>query len=123
VAGATTCPECGKRVSAYAAGCDGCGADLEAHARRRRMEAADAPPPGPASRVGTALRGGVRALGVTRAEGFVVALTAALLFYLPALALVAAGLAVMHGVYEGRRGWTAFFAALAVLALVLAFVG
>ncbi len=123
MAGATTCPECGKRVSAYAAGCDGCGADLEAHARRRRQELLDAPPPGPATRVGAALRSGVRALGVTRAEGFVVALTAVLLFYLPALALVVAGLAIMHGVYEDRRGWTAFFAALAFLGLVLALLG
>jgi hypothetical protein len=111
VAGATTCPECGSAVSAYAAGCDGCGADLEAHARRRRQEIADAPPPGTASRAGAALRSGVRALGVTRAEGAVVALTAVLLLYLPVLAIVVAGLAIMHGVYEDRRGWTVFFAA------------
>jgi len=123
VAGATTCPVCGGRVSAYAAGCEHCGADLEAEARRRRIEAADAPPPGTASRIGSALRSGVRALGVTRYEGLVVALTAVLLLFLPALAVIVAALAVMHGVYEGRRGWTVFFVAVAVLGLVLAFLG
>jgi len=123
VSGATTCPACGARVSAYAAGCEHCGADLEAEARRRRMAAADAPPPGPAGRTGAALRSGVRALGVTRSEALVVALTAVLLSYLPALALLVATLAIMHGVYEGRRGWTILFAALATLALALAVLG
>ncbi len=36
MAGATTCPECGGRVSAYAAGCEHCGADLDAHRRTVR---------------------------------------------------------------------------------------
>lgn len=123
MAGATTCPECGRRVSAYAAGCEHCGADLEAHARRTRMAAADAPPPGTASRVGAAVRDGVRAIGVTRWEVVALLITLVCIAFLPALALLPAGLAVMHGVFEGRRGWTALFTALAVVALVLAFAG
>lgn len=123
MAGATTCPECGGRVSAYAAGCEHCGADLEAHARRTRMEAADAPPPGTASRAGAAARDGIRAIGVTGWEVGVLLVTLACIASLPALALLPAGLAIMHGVFEGRRGWTALFTALAVVALVLAFAG
>lgn len=33
MASVTQCPECGGRVSAYAAGCEHCGADLDAHRR------------------------------------------------------------------------------------------
>ena len=120
---ATTCPECGARVSAYAAGCEKCGADLEAHARRARIAAANAPPPRGASRVRAALRRGGGRLGVTRYEVGVLILVLLAIAYLPALALVPIGLAIMHFVFEGRRGWTALFAALAVLALVLAYTG
>ena len=120
---ATTCPECGRRVSAYAAGCENCGADLEAHARRARLAAANAPPPRGASKVRLALGRGVGRLGVTRAEAGVVLLTLVLIAYLPALSLVVSGLAIMHGVFEGRRGWTALFVVLAVLALVLSITG
>ena len=123
MAGATTCPECGKRVSAYAAGCDGCGADLEAHARRRRQEAANAPPPRGPSRVGAAVRRTVADLGVTPYEALTLGLALVLLWFLPALALVVIALAIMHGVFEQRWGWTALFTALGVAALVLAFTG
>ncbi len=37
MANATTCPSCGGRVSAYAAGCEHCGADLDAHRRDLRQ--------------------------------------------------------------------------------------
>ena len=123
MAGATTCPACGGRVSAYAAGCEHCGEDLEAHARRARLEAANAPPPRGPSRLRTGLGTAIGRLGVTRAEAVVLVLTLLTLAYLPALALVPAGLAVMHGVFEGRRGWTALFTAICVVALVLAITG
>lgn len=123
MAGATTCPECGGRVGAYAAGCEHCGADLEAHARRTRAAAASAPPPRGPSRAGLAVRRAVARLGVTRLEVGVLLLVLILLAYLPALALVPAALAVMHGLYEGRRGWTVLFVALVALAFVLAFLG
>ena len=123
MAGATTCPECGKRVSAYAAGCDGCGADLEAHARRRRLEEANAPPPRGPSRTATTARSFVAGLGITRLEAAVILLALVLLWSLPALALLVIALAILHGVLESRWGWTALFSALAVAALVLAFSG
>lgn len=34
----TRCPNCGKRVTAYAAGCDECGADLDISRFRKRRE-------------------------------------------------------------------------------------
>jgi hypothetical protein len=119
---ATTCPQCGRRVSAYAAGCEGCGADLEAHARRARLAAADAPPPRGASRLRATLRRRADRLGISRSEAGVVVLVLLTIAYLPALALVPIALAIMHGVFEGRRGWTALFVVFAVLALVLAVV-
>ena len=33
---ATTCPNCGEHVTPFAAGCAGCGADLEAHRAQLR---------------------------------------------------------------------------------------
>ena len=41
---ATTCPGCGKRVSAYAAGCADCGADLDEHRRRLQAVPGGKPP-------------------------------------------------------------------------------
>ena len=120
---ATTCPECGRRVSAYAAGCENCGADLEAHARRARLAAANAPPPRGASKLRASLGRRVGRLGVTPYEAGVTILVVLTLAWLPALALIPIGLAIMHFVFEGRRGWTALFVAFAVLALVLAYTG
>jgi uncharacterized membrane protein len=110
MASSTTCPECGKRVSAFAAGCV-CGADLEAYARQRRFEQdvderrrmrwpkLDSP--------------------VSRLEGVYLALTLFAVIWLSVLGVVLGLLGVMHGHYEGRRAWMIVCGALAAVALVL----
>jgi len=122
VGGATTCPECGARVTAFAAGCV-CGADLEAHARRARLAAVAGPPAARRRRLPRPRGIALRRPGVTRLEALVLAIVLFTLVYLPALALVVALLGVLHGAYESRPGWIALCAVLAALALYRSFTG
>lgn len=113
MAGATTCPECGARVSAYAAGCEACGADLEAHARRRRLEAADEV----ASRRLAPIDWG--SLPVSRWEAVYLVATIFAVIWISVLGIVLGLLGAMHGFYEDRRGWMTVCLALAAVALAL----
>jgi uncharacterized membrane protein len=113
VAGATRCPECGARVGAYAAGCEACGADLEGHARRRRLE-------GDAElsrrRVAPINWG---ELPLSGWEAAYLLLTVFAVVWISVVGIVLGVLGVMHGYYEDRRGWTALCGALAAAALAL----
>ena len=113
MAGATTCPECGKRVSAYAAGCEACGADLEAHARRRRTEQADELA---ARRIAPIDWG---ALPLSRWEAVYLVLTVFAVVWISVLGIVLGALGAMHGFYEDRRPWMVLCVVLAVVALGL----
>ena len=113
MAGATTCPECGSRVSAYAAGCEKCGADLEAHARRRRLQEADEV----AARRLAPIDWG--SLPVSRWEAVYLLGTVFAVIWISVLGIVLGVLGAMHGFYEGRRGWMALCGALAAVALAL----
>ena len=113
MASATTCPECGARVSAYAAGCESCGADLEAHARRRRRAEADEV----ASRRLAPIDWS--ALPLSRWEAVYLAVTVFAVIWISVLGIVLGLLGVMHGFCEGRRGWMALCGALAAAALAL----
>ena len=113
MASATTCPDCGARVSAYAAGCEACGADLEAHARRRRLEAADEQA---ARRLAPIDWGGIP---LSRWEVvYLVALVFAVI-WISALGILLGVLGAMHGFYEGRRWWMASCGGLGAIALAL----
>ena len=113
MASATTCPECGARVSAYAAGCEACGADLEAHARRRRLEAADEVA---ARRLAPIDWSG---LPVSAWEAVYLVVTVFAVIWVSVLGIVLGLLGAMHGFYEGRRGWMALCGVLAAAALAL----
>jgi len=118
MATARSCPECGKRVSAFAAGCEHCGADLEAHARRERLTAV----PGGAPRRGrTRTRG--RTVSLPRpaigpaAAGYLAATLFAALFLAP-LGLLLAGLGGWGAQSEGRRSLLLAFVAVGVVAVL-----
>ena len=113
MAGATTCPECGKRVSAYAAGCEACGADLEAHARRRRMEESDELAARRLAPVDWS------ALPLTRWEAVYLVITIFAVIWVSVIGIVLGALGAMHGFYEDRRTWMVLCAALAAIALAL----
>ena len=113
MAGATTCPECGARVSAYAAGCEACGADLEAHARRRRLEASDEI----AARRLAPIDWGT--LPVSGWEAAYLLVTVFAVIWISVLGIVLGLLGVLHGFYEGRRGWMVLCGTLAGGALAL----
>jgi hypothetical protein len=107
------CPQCGARVSAYAAGCERCGADLvEAH-RRARIAAENAPEPPWWRRISVPLP------HLGRGEALYLALTVAAVVWVTVLGLLMAVLGVMHGWYEQRFGVLAAFAVLAAVAAAL----
>ncbi|HWT94653.1 MAG TPA: hypothetical protein VN238_16775 [Solirubrobacteraceae bacterium] len=119
---AQTCPECGTRVSAFAAGCAVCGADLEAYARQRRL----------AEEREAALGGGgterrfalpripdVPNLGLSPIDALLLAVAAFFALFVPVLGLLCAALGMMHGYYESRRGLFAAYAVLGVIAAAL----
>jgi len=116
VASATTCPECGARVSAYAAGCEACGADLEAHARRRRLQSADEA----AARRLAPIDWG--SLPVSLWEAVYLVATVFAVIWISVLGIVLGLLGAMHGFYEDRRGWMILCGALAAAALALELV-
>jgi hypothetical protein len=114
VSTARRCPECGARVSAFAAGCASCGADLEAYARRERLAAeaaATAPRRGP-----RLPRPSLPRPSVSVAEGAWLAATVFCVAFVSALGILLAVLGGMHGVYEGRRGLVAAYVVLGVIA-------
>ena len=113
MAGATTCPECGARVSAYAAGCESCGADLEAHARRRRLQAADEVAARRLAPIDWS------ALPLSRWEAVYLVVTVFAVIWISVVGILLGVLGVMHGSYEGRRAWMAICGALAAVALGL----
>lgn len=113
MAGATTCPECGARVSAYAAGCESCGADLEAHARQRRLQAADEAAARRLAPVDWS------AIPVKPWAAAYLAVTVFAVVWISAVGILLGVLGVMHGFYEGRRRWMALCGALAAVALAL----
>lgn len=110
MAGATTCPECGKRVSAFAAGCV-CGADLEAYARQRRFEQDVAER--------KTLRWPTLESPVSLLEGGYLALTLFAVIWLSVLGVVLGLLGVMHGYFEERRTWMVVCGVLAAAGLAL----
>jgi hypothetical protein len=116
MSGAANCPECGARVSSFAAGCAVCGADLEAHHRRARLAALEAPP-SRARRLPPLSE--LPRPSLSRLEAIYLAVTVFFVAYVSALGLVLAVLGAMHGFYEGRRWLLAVFALLAVLALAI----
>jgi hypothetical protein len=114
MAASTTCPECGVRVSAYAAGCAACGADLEAHARAQRVARIE--------------RSGERRLlaplrwpdvPFTLPEGLFAAVTLFAAIWISVLGAILAVFGLLHGRFEGKRVLMALHAALLVLAVVL----
>ena len=113
MAGATTCPECGARVGAYAAGCEACGADLEAHARRRRLQADQ--------EVATRRLPRLQwdRIPLSRWEAVYLAGTLFAVVWVSVLGIVLGLLGAMHGFYEDRRGWMILCGALAAIALGL----
>lgn len=110
MSGATTCPECGKRVSAFAAGCV-CGADLEAYARQRRFEAD--------VQERRRMRWPKVDLGIGVAAGTYLAVTVFAVIWFSVLGVILGLFGVMHGVYEDKRGWAVLCGALAAVALAL----
>src|SRR5689334_11219594 len=119
MAGATTCPECGARVSAYAAGCEKCGADLEAYHRRLRVAEAEAAERRASRRIP---RPDLRAIPLTRYEAAYLVLTVAVLLWVSFLAIILGALGVLHGYYEQRPGWMAVCGAITAVALGLELV-
>jgi hypothetical protein len=113
MAGATTCPECGGRVRPYAAGCEHCGADLEAHARRRRLQAADEVASRRLAPIDWA------AIPLSRWEAIYLVVTIFAVVWISVLGILLGVLGAMHGYYEGRRGWMILCGALAAIALAL----
>ena len=112
MAGATTCPECGARVSAFAAGCAKCGADLELHARQQRLAAAQAP----TARGPRLPRPALPRPDLSVPEGAFLAITVFSAFFVSVLGIVLGLIGVMHGVYEDKRWLAALFGALALVA-------
>ena len=119
MAGATTCPRCGARVSAFAAGCAACGEDLEAHARRARIAAENRAPAAP--------RRGPRLphIPIPRPalSGWTwayLAVTAFFVVYVPVLGALLGAIGVMHGVFEGLPRWIALCGLLTAVGVALA---
>ena len=110
---ARTCPECGARVSAFAAGCSACGADLEAYHRRERL-AREQEAATPARR--RLPRPNIPRPDVSFLEGLWLVITVFAVPFLSALAILLAVLGGLHGFYEGRRGLVAIYAVLGVIA-------
>lgn len=111
---AQTCPECGTRVSAYAAGCAVCGADLESYARQRRLAAEAGVVEGPGRRVP---RVRLPEVGLSAIDAILLAVTLFFVLFVPVLGILCAVLGGMHGFYEGRRGLLATYVVLGVVAL------
>jgi hypothetical protein len=103
-------------VSAFAAGCEHCGADLEAHARRERLTAVP-------SRPGRAKRSRGPSIALPRpaisaaAAGYLAASLFAALFIAP-LGLLLAGLGGWGAQSEGRRGLLLAFMAVGAVAVL-----
>ena len=113
MAGATTCPECGARVSAYAAGCENCGADLEAHARRRRLAEADEVAARRLAPIDWS------AIPLSRWEAVYLVVTVFAVIWISVVGIVLAALGAMHGFYERGRRWMLLCLALGAIALGL----
>jgi hypothetical protein len=114
VSTARTCPECGARVSAFAAGCSACGADLEAYHRRERLAAEQRASAAPARR--RLPRIALPRPELTALEAAWLVLTAFAVAFISALGILLAVLGGMHAHFEGRRALLAVFAALGVVA-------
>ena len=99
-------------MSAFAAGCAKCGADLEAHARRARLATATVHTD-PRRRLP---RPSLPRPEISIPEAAFLAATVFCAFFVSVLGLVLALLGVMHGVFEDRRGVIAVFAVLALVA-------
>jgi hypothetical protein len=112
VSTARRCPECGAKVSAFAAGCASCGADLEAHARRERLAAEAAP----ARRIP---RISLPRPEVTAVEAAWLAGTVFAVAFVSALGILMAVLGGMHAVYESRRWLIAAYVVLGAIAALL----
>jgi hypothetical protein len=79
------CPNCGERVSPFAAGCALCGAELDPHRHRRRMPRLDL--------------GRLPSPGV---DAFAVALLVLLTLFAPLIGLVVCGLRAWNEERSGR---------------------
>lgn len=119
MARATRCPDCGEPVSAFAAGCAICGADLDAHRRRlaERPGVADA-----ARRV--------PAVGLPRdlasridPDVALVTVTVLFLFLMPAMGALLAGLGAWDRNRSGRHTMRNVFLVLLGLGLATFLVG
>jgi len=116
VSGAATCPECGSRTSAFAAGCAICGADLVAHHRRTRLAAAEAQ-----EREGErrAPRLELPRPALSLAEAAWLVLTVFFLSFAGVLGILLAVLAAMHSFYEDHKVRLVLWCALAGLGLAM----
>lgn len=119
VAVAQTCPECGARVSAFAAGCAVCGADLEAYARQRRLaqEREAAGGSGGAARRVSLPSVRIPAFGLSAIDAILLGVALFFTLFVPVLGILCAVLGIMHGHYEGRRGLLIAYAVLGVIAV------
>lgn len=103
-------------MSAYAAGCEACGADLDAHARRRRLEASDEQAARRLAPVDWS------AVPVSRWEVVYLLVAVFAVIWVSVLGILLGILGAMHGVYEGRRWWMVLCGALAAVALAFELV-
>ena len=103
------CPECGEPVSAFAAGCAICGADLERHRREQAERAARRP----------SLPARSPRLPALDDDLVMVALTALLVGLAPLLGLLLAALGARDPRRANVRTWLVVLGAIAVAMLVV----
>ena len=101
-------------MSAFAAGCAACGADLEAYHRRERLAAEQA-----ATRPSRGWRLPRPDVDLTLLEGAWLLGTLAAVAWISALGILLAVLGGMHAYYEDRRRLLVAYVVLGVLALAL----
>lgn len=116
VSGAATCPECGSRTSAFAAGCATCGADLVAHHRRTRLATAEAREREAAR---PAARFALPRPSLSVAEAGWLAATLFFLAFAGVLGILLAVLGAMHSFYEDHKVRLVLYCGLAGLGLAL----
>jgi hypothetical protein len=112
VSGAATCPECGSRTSAFAAGCAACGADLVAHHRQTRIAAG-------AQERERRPRFELPRPSLSVAEAGWLALTLFFLAFAGVLGILLAILGAMHSFYEDHKVRLVLYCGLAGLGLAM----
>jgi hypothetical protein len=106
------CPQCGEPVSAFAAGCAICGADLEAHRRRAAARRLARPRWSPRAALATRQGANAALLGVT----------ALLLLVAPLFGALLAAVGARDRHLHGERGARDALVGIGILGLALLFV-